>query len=191
MTRRSKELLARLVMGMSAPADWARRFDEEGFDSYQSAEGAAGQLVAYHASAGVTVRLTMFDAAAIRPDDFPDGWPHVAHETVTLVESEGEGVNGRTMAWVEPRDPEAVWRELRRAFADDGWCEGPPAPPPSARGWVAIREAIALWRHPAHDVYRVLAWYDVQLPDHTVFIGLSEARARSSRPGDEPEPSVD
>lgn len=191
MTRRSQELLARLVMGMSAPADWARRFDEEGFDSYQSTTGPAGQLVAFHPSAGLTVRLITYEATATRPDHFPDGWPHIAHETATLVESEGDGVNARTMAWVDPRDPGALWRELRRVFADEGWCEGPPAPAPNARAWVAIHEAIALWRHPTHDLFRLLAWYDVELPGRTVFIGLSEARAYGGRRGEEPEPSAD
>lgn len=193
MKRENRELLARLVMGMSPPDDWQQRFDDEGFDSYQSHDPTAPgeRFVVVHPTAGVTVRMTTFGGAPDRPDGYPDGWPHVAHEEAILIESEGDGVDDRSMAWVDPREPETLWHALRRAFADDGWCEGPPATPPDGQRWVAIREAIALWRHPEHDRFRTLAWYDVSLPGRTVFIGLSDARAYRGDRTDGPDRASD
>ena len=70
---------------------------------------------------GGRVRATLFQAAAVAPEDYPPDWPFVAEEDVQFVRAATGTESITSMLWPDPGDIEAVLQQVVTAMQSLGW----------------------------------------------------------------------
>jgi hypothetical protein len=163
--------------------------DRTGFDSWRRDPTPIDHTEAsglVDARSGYSVQLTDFEDAEFPPHQYPKNWIHIPNEHSSLLTINGPDGPREWMLWSMAEDPQRIWDAIHSELPPPRYCQGPypsaPVGDPMAR---RIREAKAFWRHPNHDAYRTLVWYDITQPEETTSIVFSAWTGYSARPNEE------